>query len=65
MGASRRHALTCRPPRSILYQRGVYPPEAFETKKQYGLNLWKTTENSLETYLTSVLSQTASEWCRE
>ncbi|KAG1664623.1 hypothetical protein FOA52_011759 [Chlamydomonas sp. UWO 241] len=49
---------------NILYQRGVYPPEAFETKKQYGLNLWQTTENSLETYLTSVLSQTAK-WLEE
>ncbi len=45
---------------SILYQRGVYPPEAFETKKQYGLNLWQTTERSLEVYLTSVLNQTAA-----
>ena len=37
--------------RSILYQRGVYPPEAFESKKQYGLALWRTTEESLNKYL--------------
>ena len=24
---------------SILYQRGVYPPESFEPKKQYGLTV--------------------------
>lgn len=42
---------------NILYQRGVYPPEAFETKKQYGLSLWQTTEESLSRYLTSVLGQ--------
>lgn len=46
--------------RSILYQRGVYPPEAFESKKQYGLALWRTTEESLNKYLSSVLSQTKS-----
>jgi len=26
---------------SILYQRGVYPPESFEPKKQYGLTVRK------------------------
>eukprot|EP00195_Chlamydomonas_chlamydogama_P007321 CAMPEP_0202902208 /NCGR_PEP_ID=MMETSP1392-20130828/16723_1 /ASSEMBLY_ACC=CAM_ASM_000868 /TAXON_ID=225041 /ORGANISM="Chlamydomonas chlamydogama, Strain SAG 11-48b" /LENGTH=207 /DNA_ID=CAMNT_0049588941 /DNA_START=134 /DNA_END=757 /DNA_ORIENTATION=- len=42
---------------NILYQRGVYPPESFETKKQYGLALWLTTENALSKYLNTVLAQ--------
>ena len=54
------HARTHARKRSILYQRGVYPPEAFESKKQYGLALWRTTEESLNKYLSSVLSQTKS-----
>ena len=45
---------------SILYQRGIYPPEAFEAKKQYGLALWQTTDDSLSKYMNSVLSQSKS-----
>lgn len=49
---------------NILYQRGVYPPEVFEAKKQYGLSLWQTTDDSLNKYLTSVLGQTKA-WLEE
>lgn len=43
--------------RSILYQRGVYPPESFDAKKQYGLNLFLTNDDGLGKYLGTVLSQ--------
>lgn len=46
---------------SILYQRGVYPPESFEAKKNYGLTLWSTIDESLSKYLSTVLLQ-MKEW---
>ncbi|GAX76079.1 hypothetical protein CEUSTIGMA_g3522.t1 [Chlamydomonas eustigma] len=49
---------------NILYQRGVYPEEAFEAKKQYGLSLWQTTDEKLNQYLTGVLTQTRA-WLEE
>eukprot|EP00798_Chlamydomonas_sp_ICE-L_P016241 gene16241-22409_t len=49
---------------NILYQRGVYPPESFEAKKQYGLSLWQTSEEGLGKYLTTVLDQSKS-WLEE
>ena len=42
---------------SILYQRGVYPPESFEPKKQYGLTVMAVKDDKLCTYLLSVLKQ--------
>jgi len=46
-----------RPPlsNSILYQRGVYPPESFQQKKQYGLSLTVTSDDKLASYLATVL----------
>ncbi|GAB4815147.1 hypothetical protein N2152v2_002193 [Parachlorella kessleri] len=46
---------------SILYQRGVYPPESFEPKKQYGLTVMTVKEDKLKGYLLAVLKQ-FSEW---
>lgn len=46
---------------SILYQRGVYPTDSFKQKKEYGIMLWVSTDDSLSTYLKTVLSQT-KEW---
>ena len=43
--------------RSILYQRGIYPPESFEQKKQYGLTMMVTSDEGLTKYLTAVLAQ--------
>ena len=43
---------------SILYQRGVYPTDSFKQKKEYGIMLWVSTDDSLSTYLKTVLSQT-------
>ena len=42
---------------SILYQRGVYPPEDFEPQKQYGLTMMVSTESGIKKYLCSVLEQ--------
>ncbi|XP_068235309.1 mitotic spindle assembly checkpoint protein MAD2A-like [Palaemon carinicauda] len=42
---------------SILYQRGVYPPESFTYKQQYGLTLFTTTDDKVKEYLENVLAQ--------
>jgi len=41
---------------SILYQRGIYPPETFTREQQYGLTLLVSTDDVLKKYLTNVLS---------
>lgn len=42
---------------SILYQRGIYPPDNFEQKKQYGLSIMVSTDTGLSSYLSTVLEQ--------
>ncbi|CAG9461654.1 unnamed protein product [Pedinophyceae sp. YPF-701] len=42
---------------SILYQRGIYPPESFEVKKEYGLSLMVSSDGELSKYLADVLKQ--------
>lgn len=42
---------------SILYQRGVYPPELFEPKKQHGLTVMAVKDPKLQAYLNTVLAQ--------
>jgi len=42
---------------SILYQRGIYPPETFTRKQEYGLTLLVSTEPEVNKFLESVLSQ--------
>ena len=42
---------------SILYQRGVYPPEDFTRKQEYGLTLLVTTDKQVNKYLDGVLKQ--------
>lgn len=42
---------------TILYQRGIYPPEQFERKKKYGLTLLVTSDTELKNYLNGVLQQ--------
>ncbi|CCC66699.1 hypothetical protein NCAS_0A01410 [Naumovozyma castellii] len=42
---------------SILYQRGVYPPEDFNTVKKYGLTLLKTHDDELKQYIRRILLQ--------
>ncbi|KAJ3585122.1 hypothetical protein NHX12_013844 [Muraenolepis orangiensis] len=46
---------------SILYQRGIYPPETFSRVTQYDMSLHLTTDDKLKTYLTNVVSQ-LKEW---
>eukprot|EP00996_Jenningsia_fusiforme_P002977 NODE_3784_length_917_cov_31.186636_g3479_i0.p1 GENE.NODE_3784_length_917_cov_31.186636_g3479_i0~~NODE_3784_length_917_cov_31.186636_g3479_i0.p1 ORF type:complete len:203 (+),score=44.85 NODE_3784_length_917_cov_31.186636_g3479_i0:161-769(+) len=46
---------------SILYQRGIYPPESFTKFHNYGLQMMVTTDEGLRKYLGNVLSQ-LSEW---
>ncbi|KAI8463983.1 MAG: DNA-binding protein [Monoraphidium minutum] len=42
---------------SILYQRGIYPQETFQQKKQYGLAMMVTKDDGLLAYLTNVTAQ--------
>uniref|UniRef100_A0A6U4J3D9 HORMA domain-containing protein n=1 Tax=Hemiselmis andersenii TaxID=464988 RepID=A0A6U4J3D9_HEMAN len=46
---------------SILYQRGIYPPESFNKVQKYGLQMLVTGDSGLQSYLQQVLSQ-LSEW---
>lgn len=49
------------PRRSILYQRGIYPPEAFTPVSKYGLSILVTSDEGLKTYLVQVLRQLSGE----
>ncbi|KAI9096966.1 mitotic spindle checkpoint component mad2 [Phlyctochytrium arcticum] len=42
---------------SILFQRGLYPPEDFRMVKKYGLNLLVTSDDGVQTYLNNILEQ--------
>jgi len=42
---------------SILYQRGVYPPENFEPQKKYGITVMAVKDPKLAMYLQTVLTQ--------
>ncbi|EFA83107.1 DNA-binding HORMA domain-containing protein [Heterostelium album PN500] len=46
---------------SILFQRGVYPPETFSRVAKYGLSILVTTDQGLKDYLDNVLKQ-LSQW---
>lgn len=46
---------------SILYQRGIYPPETFTRVTQYDLSLMLTTDSKLKTYLANVVTQLKGE----
>uniref|UniRef100_A0A1E1XBS5 Mitotic spindle assembly checkpoint protein MAD2A n=1 Tax=Amblyomma aureolatum TaxID=187763 RepID=A0A1E1XBS5_9ACAR len=46
---------------SILYQRGVYPPNMFTTVQKYGLAILVTNEKRLQGYLENILMQ-LKEW---
>uniref|UniRef100_A0A8C6LCN6 Mitotic spindle assembly checkpoint protein MAD2A n=1 Tax=Nothobranchius furzeri TaxID=105023 RepID=A0A8C6LCN6_NOTFU len=49
---------------SILYQRGIYPPETFSRVTHYDMSLQVTTDSKLKNYLTNVVSQ-LKEWLYE
>lgn len=42
---------------SILYQRGIYPPETFTRVQKYGLTLLISTDEAIKKYLAEVISQ--------
>ena len=42
---------------SILYQRGIYPPESFMPVAKYGLSILVSADEGLKTYLVQVLRQ--------
>lgn len=42
---------------SILYQRNIYPSDDFKTVKKYGLQMLVTTDDGLQEYLESAMSQ--------
>ncbi|CEP62076.1 spindle checkpoint protein MAD2 LALA0_S04e07228g [Lachancea lanzarotensis] len=42
---------------SILFQRAVYPPEDFISVKKYDLNLLKTHDEELKSYIRQILQQ--------
>lgn len=46
---------------SILYQRGIYDPEAFDQIRKYNLRLQVTTDQGLKGYLDRVMGQ-LEEW---
>ncbi|CAE7706627.1 mad2l1-1, partial [Symbiodinium microadriaticum] len=46
---------------SILYQRGIYPPESFKKVAKYGLAMMLTTDEALAAYLTNIMTQ-LHEW---
>ncbi|XP_028842135.1 mitotic spindle assembly checkpoint protein MAD2A [Denticeps clupeoides] len=49
---------------SILYQRGIYPPETFTRVSHYDMSLQVTTDAKLKNYLTNVVTQ-LKEWLSE
>ena len=42
---------------SILYQRGIYPPETFSRKSKYGLTMLISEDEGLKEYLGNVVKQ--------
>ncbi|XP_017464902.1 PREDICTED: mitotic spindle assembly checkpoint protein MAD2A [Rhagoletis zephyria] len=46
---------------SILFQRGIYPPETFENTQQYGITILMSKDKKIEDFLANVLQQT-EEW---
>lgn len=42
---------------TILYQRGIYPPESFKKVQKYGLSMMVTTDDGLTGYMDNILRQ--------
>ncbi|KAJ5197813.1 Mitotic spindle checkpoint component mad2 [Penicillium cinerascens] len=42
---------------SILFQRGVYPPDDFTTVKKYGLNMLVSADDQVKAYIKKIMSQ--------
>lgn len=42
---------------SILFQRGLYPPESFKADENYGLTILMSTDNKIRSFLSTTLEQ--------
>lgn len=42
---------------SILFQRGLYPPENFQSVENYGLTILMSTDNKIKEFLQTTLAQ--------
>ena len=42
---------------TILYQRGIYPPEDFKVVKKYGLNMLVSTDEDVKRYIKRIMKQ--------
>lgn len=42
---------------SILYQRGLYPPESFNRVTKYGLSMVMVRDESLSRYIQNMITQ--------
>lgn len=42
---------------TILFQRGVYPPEDFSPVKKYGLNMLVTSDDQVKAYIKKIMGQ--------
>ncbi|GAO52129.1 DNA-binding protein [Saitoella complicata NRRL Y-17804] len=42
---------------SILYQRGIYPPEDFKAVKKYGLTMMVTDDEDVKAYIKKIMGQ--------
>ena len=42
---------------SILYQRGIYPPEMFKRVSKYGLAMMTTSDETLGGYISNIMKQ--------
>ena len=49
---------------SILYQRGIYPPEEFRRVAKYGLSMMVASDDGLQNYLKKILAQLKT-WLEE
>ena len=47
---------------SILYQRGIYPPEQFTRQQKYGLTLLVSTDDNLKNYLDNIFTEIKGEY---
>ncbi|KAI5643969.1 HORMA domain-containing protein [Phthorimaea operculella] len=46
---------------SVLFQRGLYPPETFKAEQQYGITLLMSEDAQIKSFLTNLLTQ-SEEW---
>ncbi|WBW71884.1 mitotic spindle checkpoint protein Mad2 [Schizosaccharomyces osmophilus] len=42
---------------SILFQRGIYPPEDFKVVRKYGISMLVTVDEEVKTYIRKIISQ--------